>query len=62
MAIAYVKALNSLMSNSYFASGTGAAGLVGAFLWWELRHLGVQTGVGISAVRQSLEIYTFLCG
>ena len=34
----------------YFASGTGAAGLVGAFLWWELRNLGVQTGVGLSSV------------
>ena len=34
----------------YFASGTGAAGLVGAFMWWELRGLGVRTGVGISAV------------
>jgi hypothetical protein len=38
----------------YFASGTGAAGLVGAFLWWEVRGFGVRTGVGISAVR-----YTF---
>ena|ERR1700683_2205567 len=35
----------------YFASGTGAAGLVGALLWWEVRGLGVRTGVGISAVR-----------
>lgn len=35
---------------SYFASGTGAAGLVGALLWWEVRSLGVRTGVGISAV------------
>ncbi|KAJ2927659.1 hypothetical protein H1R20_g9441, partial [Candolleomyces eurysporus] len=26
----------------YFASGTGAAGLVGAFLWWEVRGLGVM--------------------
>ena len=34
----------------YFASGTGAAGLVGAFLWWELRNLGVRTGVGLSSV------------
>lgn len=37
-------------SVGYFASGTGAAGIVGAFMWWELRGLGVQTGVGISAV------------
>jgi len=35
----------------YFASGTGAAGLVGAFLWWELRNLGVRIGVGLSSVR-----------
>ena len=35
----------------YFASGTGAAGLVGAFLWWELRSLGVRVGVGLSSVR-----------
>ncbi|KAF8153103.1 batten's disease protein Cln3 [Crassisporium funariophilum] len=37
-------------SVGYFASGTGAAGLVGAFLWWEVRSLGVRTGVGISSV------------
>ncbi|KIM62805.1 hypothetical protein SCLCIDRAFT_776213 [Scleroderma citrinum Foug A] len=37
-------------SVGYFASGTGAAGLVGAFLWWEIRGLGVKTGVGISSV------------
>jgi battenin len=35
---------------SYFASGTGAAGLVGAFLWWEIRGLGVRIGVGLSSV------------
>ncbi|KZO94679.1 batten disease protein Cln3 [Calocera viscosa TUFC12733] len=34
----------------YFASGTGAAGLVGAGLWWVLRALGVTTGVGISSI------------
>ncbi|KAI0641301.1 batten's disease protein Cln3 [Trametes meyenii] len=28
-------------SVGYFASGTGGAGLAGAFLWWELRGLGV---------------------
>ncbi|KAG8701713.1 battenin CLN3 protein, partial [Ceratobasidium sp. 423] len=33
-----------------FASGTGAAGLVGAGLWWELRALGVRLGVGLSAL------------
>ncbi|KAH7882994.1 batten's disease protein Cln3 [Phlebopus sp. FC_14] len=37
-------------SVGYFASGTGAAGLVGAFLWWELRGLGVRLGVGLSSV------------
>ncbi|KAH9931511.1 CLN3 protein-domain-containing protein [Fomitopsis serialis] len=37
-------------SVGYFASGTGAAGLVGAFLWWELRGLGVRIGVGLSSV------------
>ncbi|KAJ3882230.1 batten's disease protein Cln3 [Lentinula edodes] len=34
----------------YFASGTGAAGLAGAFLWWEVRGLGVRVGVGLSSV------------
>ncbi|EIW79659.1 batten's disease protein Cln3 [Coniophora puteana RWD-64-598 SS2] len=37
-------------SVGYFASGTGGAGLVGAFLWWEVRGWGVRTGVGISSV------------
>ncbi|KAF7366479.1 Protein BTN [Mycena sanguinolenta] len=37
-------------SVGYFASGTGAAGLVGAFLWWEVRGLGVRIGVGLSSV------------
>ncbi|KAJ7481736.1 batten's disease protein Cln3 [Mycena latifolia] len=37
-------------SVGYFASGTGAAGLVGAFLWWEVRGLGVRVGVGLSSV------------
>ncbi|KAF9515000.1 hypothetical protein BS47DRAFT_1328482 [Hydnum rufescens UP504] len=34
----------------YFASGTGAAGLLGAALWWYLRSLGVREGVGISSI------------
>ncbi|KAF9238938.1 batten's disease protein Cln3 [Melanogaster broomeanus] len=38
------------VSALYFASGTGAAGLVGAFLWWEVRGLGVRLGVGISSI------------
>ncbi|KAG9313764.1 protein BTN1 [Chiua virens] len=37
-------------SVGYFASGTGAAGLVGAFMWWEVRGLGVQVGVGVSSI------------
>ncbi|KAI0305535.1 CLN3 protein-domain-containing protein [Multifurca ochricompacta] len=37
-------------SVGYFASGTGAAGLVGSFLWWEIRGLGVRIGVGLSSV------------
>ncbi|KAK7042316.1 protein BTN [Favolaschia claudopus] len=37
-------------SVGYFASGTGAAGLVGAFLWWEVRGLGVRIGVGLSSL------------
>nr|GAT43301.1 batten's disease protein [Mycena chlorophos] len=37
-------------SVGYFSAGTGAAGLVGAFLWWEVRGLGVRVGVGLSSV------------
>ncbi|KLO06520.1 batten's disease protein Cln3 [Schizopora paradoxa] len=48
-------------SVGYFASGTGAAGLVGAFLWWELRNLGVKTGVGISAMLPFVIPVTFFC-
>jgi hypothetical protein len=40
----------------YFASGTGAAGLVGAFLWWVVRGLGVRIGVGISSVNRLLRL------
>lgn len=39
-----------VIATRYFASGTGGAGLVGAFLWWELRRLGVRVGVGLSSV------------
>lgn len=46
-------------SVGYFASGTGAAGLVGAFLWWELRNLGVRTGVGISSVMPLITPVTY---
>jgi battenin len=45
---------------SYFASGTGAAGLVGAFLWWELRGLGVPIGVGLSSVRPISSVVCFV--
>ncbi|KAJ7216500.1 batten's disease protein Cln3 [Mycena pura] len=37
-------------SVGYFSSGTGAAGLVGAFLWWEVRGFGVRLGVGMSSL------------
>ncbi|KAI0074590.1 batten's disease protein Cln3 [Panus rudis PR-1116 ss-1] len=33
-----------------FASGTGAAGVVGAGIWWLVRGLGVRTGVGLSSI------------
>jgi battenin len=33
-----------------WASGTGAAGIAGAALWWLLRGLGVKGGLGISSV------------
>jgi len=35
----------------WFSSGTGAAGLIGAGLWWILRGLGVRTGLLICSVR-----------
>ncbi|KIM73637.1 hypothetical protein PILCRDRAFT_723458 [Piloderma croceum F 1598] len=47
-------------SLGYFASGTGAAGLVGAFLWWEVRGFGVRTGVGISAVLPFITPLTYI--
>ena len=33
-----------------WSSGTGAAGIAGAGLWWLLRGLGVKAGLGISSV------------
>lgn len=39
-----------LLSHSYFASGTGAAGIVGALLWWLVRPLGVKAGLGLLSV------------
>ncbi|KAJ6618758.1 batten's disease protein Cln3 [Mycena sp. CBHHK59/15] len=46
-------------SVGYFASGTGAAGLVGAFLWWEVRGLGVRVGVGLSSVMPFITPLTY---
>lgn len=34
----------------WFSSGTGAAGLVGAGLWWVLRGLGVKQALLICSV------------
>ncbi|GAA6048139.1 hypothetical protein JCM3770_003680 [Rhodotorula araucariae] len=34
----------------WFASGTGAAGVAGAGLWWVVRGLGVRRGLGVCAV------------
>jgi battenin len=34
----------------WFSSGTGAAGLVGALIWWLVRGLGVELGLGLTAV------------
>jgi battenin len=33
-----------------WSSGTGAAGLVGAGLWWGLRNLGVRLGLGLASI------------
>lgn len=45
------KGLNlSSTALGWFASGTGAAGLVGAGLWWFLRSLGVREGLLITSV------------
>ncbi|KAF8523775.1 batten's disease protein Cln3 [Hysterangium stoloniferum] len=44
----------------YFASGTGAAGLVGAALWWFLRSLGVRLGIGLSAILPFVIPLTYL--
>ncbi|KIM41503.1 hypothetical protein M413DRAFT_445489 [Hebeloma cylindrosporum] len=43
----------------YFASGTGAAGIAGAFLWWEIRGLGVRVGVGVSSLMPSIIPLTY---
>ena len=36
-----------------FSSGTGFAGLFGAFLWWSIRGFGVRAGVGSCTVGRS---------
>ncbi|KAK7682670.1 hypothetical protein QCA50_014053 [Cerrena zonata] len=46
-------------SVGYFASGTGAAGLFGASVWWLVRGLGVRTGVGLSSVMPLVIPLTF---
>ncbi|RDX52007.1 batten's disease protein Cln3 [Lentinus brumalis] len=48
-------------SVAYFASGTGGAGLAGAFLWWELRGLGVRLGVGLSSILPFVIPVTYYC-
>ncbi|KIY68113.1 batten's disease protein Cln3 [Cylindrobasidium torrendii FP15055 ss-10] len=55
----YAPSSVSSHSLGYFAAGTGAAGLVGAFLWWELRNLGVRVGVGLSCVLPFITPITF---
>ena len=43
-----------------FCFGTGAAGLVGAFLWWELRNFGVRIVVGVPSVRFNIRFFWML--
>ncbi|GAA6061190.1 hypothetical protein JCM10212_002403 [Sporobolomyces blumeae] len=45
----------------WFSSGTGAAGLVGAGLWWILRGLGVRTGLLICSILPLCMALTYLC-
>ncbi|SPC66179.1 related to YHC3 - protein involved in vacuolar arginine transport [Ustilago sp. UG-2017b] len=44
----------------WFASGTGAAGLVGAGAWWAVRGLGVQTGMAILSVLPGFMVLAYL--
>ncbi|KAG6811600.1 hypothetical protein H0H92_006662 [Tricholoma furcatifolium] len=60
--IRYARRLNACWSESlpmrllgiacaaFASAGTGAAGLIGAVLWWELRGLGIRLGVGLSSI------------
>ncbi|PWY97749.1 CLN3-domain-containing protein [Testicularia cyperi] len=44
----------------WFASGTGAAGLVGAAAWWIVRPLGVQTGMAILSTLPAFMLLAYL--
>ncbi|KAJ9475396.1 Protein BTN1 [Pseudozyma hubeiensis] len=44
----------------WFASGTGAAGLVGAAAWWVVRPLGVQTGMAILSVLPGFMVLAYV--
>ncbi|KDN44955.1 batten's disease protein Cln3 [Tilletiaria anomala UBC 951] len=44
----------------WFASGTGAAGLVGALTWWIVRPLGVRLGLSILSILPWFMIGTYL--
>ncbi|SPO41945.1 related to YHC3 - protein involved in vacuolar arginine transport [Pseudozyma flocculosa] len=44
----------------WFASGTGAAGLVGAAAWWIVRPLGVQVGLGILSLLPAFMVGAYL--
>ncbi|KAN0063912.1 battenin CLN3 protein [Thecaphora frezii] len=44
----------------WFASGTGAAGLVGAAAWWIVRPLGVQLGLGILSLLPAFMVGAYL--
>lgn len=44
----------------WFASGTGAAGLVGAGAWWIVRPLGVQMGMAILSVLPGFMLVVYL--
>ena len=44
----------------WFASGTGAAGLVGAGAWWVVRPLGVKAGMAILSVLPGFMVLAYL--
>lgn len=45
----------------WFSSGTGAAGVGGAGLWWVVRGLGVRGGLGLCSVRRSSRLWPLPC-